>query len=241
MADGAHDKPESSGLAEASPHYLGHRERARQRFALMGSEALADYELLELVLQLALPRRDTKPLAKDLLARFGSFSAVFGASVDDLARVKGMGQTTAISLKIVQAAGQRFAKERVVRDAPILSSWTQVIDYCHAAMAHNEIEEMRILFLDKKNRLIADEVSQRGTVDHTPVYPREVVKRALELSATAMILVHNHPSGDPTPSSADVHMTRQIEEISKPLGITIHDHLIIGRGGHASMKAMKLI
>jgi DNA repair protein RadC len=242
MAEGGDEQNGSPGLAEAaSPHYIGHRERARQRFVSLGPEALADYELLELILQLALPRRDTKPLAKDLLARFGSFSGVFGASVTDLATVKGMGETTAIALKVVQAAGQRFARERVGRDAPLLSSWSQVIDYCHAAMAHNEVEEMRILYLDKKNRLIADEVAQRGTIDHTPVYPREVLKRALQLSATALILVHNHPSGDPTPSSADVHMTRQIEEISKPLGITVHDHLIIGRSGHASLKALKLI
>jgi DNA repair protein RadC len=241
MAAGSDEDSEISGMAEAAPHYLGHRERARQRFATLGPDALADYELLELVLQLALPRRDTKPLAKELLNRFGSFSGVFGASVDDIAKVKGMGQTTAISLKVVQAAGQRFARERVGRDAPILASWSQVIDYCHASMAHNTVEEMRVIYLDKKNRLIADELSQRGTIDHTPVYPREILKRALELSATALILVHNHPSGDPTPSTADVHMTRQIEDISKPLGITVHDHLIIGRTGHASLKALKLI
>lgn len=241
MARRGDEDNQSDGLAEASaPHYLGHRERARQRFAAVGAEAMADYELLELVLQLAIPRRDTKALAKDLMARFGSFSGVFGASLDDLAAIKGMGQTTATSLKIIQAAAQRFAKERVGRDAPILGSWSQLIDYCHATMAHNTVEEMRVLYLDKKNRLIADEVMQRGTIDHTPVYPRELLKRALQLSATALILVHNHPSGDPTPSSADVHMTRQIEDIAKPLGISVHDHLIIGRSGHASLKAMKL-
>jgi len=145
------------------------------------------------------------------------------------------------NLKIIQAAAQRFAKDRMTPDMPILSSWSALLDYCTTQMAFNNVEQFRILFLDKKNRLIADEVQQTGTVDHTPVYPREVIKRALELSATALILVHNHPSGDPTPSSADVQMTRQINDIARPLGITVHDHIIIGKAAHASMRGLKLL
>jgi DNA repair protein RadC len=234
---------ESKGeLGEApAPHYLGHRERARQRFLQVGAEALADYELLELVLQIIIPRRDTKPLAKELLAKFGSFSNVLGAAPARLAEVKGLGEVSTVSLKILQAAAQRFARDQVPRDMPILGSWQALIDYVKTQMAFNEVEEFRILFLDKKNRLIADEVQQAGTVDHTPVYPREVIKRTLELSATALILVHNHPSGDPAPSAADVQMTRQINDIARPLGITVHDHIIVGRNGHASLKGMKLI
>lgn len=236
-------RPTETGLAEAAapnPN-AGHRERARQRFLQIGEQALQDYELLELVLHLIVPRRDTKQLAKDLLARFGSFSAVFAASPEKFAEVEGMGEITATNLKVIQAAAQRFARDRIVREQPILSSWAALIEYCRSTMAYEEREQFRILFLDKKNRLIADEVQQRGTVDHTPVYPREVIKRALELSATAIILAHNHPSGDPTPSSADVQMTRQIADVATPLGIVLHDHIIIGKSGHASLKALKLI
>ena len=237
------DRAKSKGLSEAvaKPHYLGHRERARERFNLLGGAGLADYELLELLLHMAIPQRDTKALAKDLLARFGSISEVLGAPPARLAEVKGLGDISGTSLKIIQAAAQRFAKDRMTPDLPILGSWTALIDYCHAQMAFNNVEQFRILFLDKKNRLIADEVQQTGTVDHTPVYPREVIKRTLELSATALILVHNHPSGDPTPSSADVQMTRQINDVARPLGITVHDHIIIGKSGHSSMKGLKLI
>jgi DNA repair protein RadC len=236
------EKPSPDGLGEAAvPHYLGHRERARQKFLAVGADALADYELLELVLQIVLPRRDTKALAKELIQKFGSFSGVFGAAPARLAEVKGLGELSGTSLKIIQAAAQRFAKDRMTPDMPVLGSWTALIDYCHAQMAFNNIEQFRILFLDKKNRLIADEVQQTGTVDHTPVYPREVIKRTLELSATALILVHNHPSGDPSPSSADVQMTRQINDVARPLGITVHDHIIIGKSGHSSMKGLKLI
>jgi DNA repair protein RadC len=234
-------KPSQDGLAEAVPHYTGHRERARQRFLELGEQNIKDYELLELVLQIVLPRRDTKPLAKELIARFGSFSGVFSASTERLEDFKGLGPASIANLKVIQAAAQRFARDRVNPDMPILSSWSALIDYCRSAMAFEPIEQFRILFLDKKNRLIADEVQQRGTVDHTPVYPREVIKRALELGATALILVHNHPSGDPSPSTADVQMTRQIADIARPLGITMHDHIIIGRSGHASMKGLKLI
>ncbi|MGN6488233.1 MAG: RadC family protein [Devosia sp.] len=232
------------GLGEAPApvdRNTGHRERARQRFLRIGEEALDDYELLELILFLAIPRVDTKGLAKELLAKFGTYSNVLSASPERLAEIKGIKGAAATNLKIVQAAAQRFARDRVPRDMPILGSWQALIDYVKTQMAFNDIEQFRILFLDKKNRLIADEVQQAGTVDHTPVYPREVIKRTLELSATALILVHNHPSGDPAPSSADVQMTRQINDIARPLGITVHDHIIVGRNGHASLKGMKLI
>jgi DNA repair protein RadC len=240
MAKGGEDS--GGGLGEAPiPHYVGHRERARQRFLQVGAEGLADYELLELVLQIIIPRKDTKPLAKELLQKFGSFSNVLGAPPARLSEVKGLGGVTTASLKIIQAAAQRFAHDQVPRDMPILGSWQALIDYVRAQMAFDEVEAFRVLFLDKKNRLIADEVQHTGTVDHTPVYPREVIKRTLELGATALILVHNHPSGDPAPSSADVQMTRQINEIARPMGITVHDHIIVGRNGHASLKALKLI
>jgi DNA repair protein RadC len=236
------DRAKSKGLSEAvaKPHYLGHRERARERFNLLGGAGLADYELLELVLHMANPQRDTKALAKDLLARFGSISEVLGAPPARLAEVKGLGETSITHLKVMQAVAQRYGRDKVDKEKPILSSWTQLIDYCHNAMAYETVEQFRILFLDKKNRLIADEVQQVGTVDHTPVYPREVIRRTLEFSATALILVHNHPSGDPAPSAADVRMAKEIAEIAKPMGITVHDHIIIGRSGHASLKGLKL-
>jgi DNA repair protein RadC len=219
----------------------GHRERARQRFLRVGGEALEDYELLELTLQMLLPRRDTKTLAKALIARFGSFSAVFSAPLPRLAEVKGLGELSRTNLKILQAVAQRYARDQVNRDEVTLNSWSALIDYCRAAMAFADREQFRVLFLDKKNKLIADEVQQTGTVDHAPVYPREVIKRALELGASSIILVHNHPSGDPSPSSADVQMTRQINDIARPLGIAIHDHIIIGKAGHASLRGLKLI
>jgi DNA repair protein RadC len=236
-------KPSRDGLAEAPVTDLkaGHRERVRERLMMVGGEAFTDTELLEAVLHLAIPRRDTKDLAKLLLRRFGTFSGVLAAPPAQLAEFDGFGDTSVANLKIVVAAAQRFARGQVAGENPILSSWTQLIDYCRATMAFGDIEQFRILFLDKKNRLIADEVQQKGTVDHTPVYPREVIKRSLELSATAIILVHNHPSGDPTPSTADVQMTKQVIDVAKPLGITVHDHIVIGRAGHASMKALRLI
>ncbi len=236
-------KPSSDGLAEASTIDLksGHRERVRERFNKVGGEAFSDVELLEAVLHLAIPRRDTKDIAKLLLRRFGSFSAVLAAPRQELEGFDGLGDTSITSLKVVLASAQRFARDQVDRSKPILSSWSELIEYCRAAMAFEDVEQFRILFLDKKNRLIADEVQQRGTVDHTPVYPREVIKRSLELSATALILVHNHPSGDPAPSTADVQMTRQIVDVAKPMGITVHDHIIIGKSGHASMKGLRLI
>lgn len=233
-------------LAEATtpveapdPEYAGHRDRLRARFINSGADSLADYELLELLLFTIVPRKDTKPIAKALLRRFGSFSEALGAPPARLEEIEGLGATSIANLKIILAAAQRIGRD-AVHERPLLSSWGQVIDYCKAQMAYEDKEQFRILFLDKKNRLIADEVQQVGTVDHTPVYPREVIKRALEHSSTALILVHNHPSGDPQPSSADVQMTRQIVDIAAPLGISVHDHIIIGKKGHASLKGMKL-
>ncbi len=233
--------PSTDGLAEALPHYLGHRGRLRDRLESAGAEGFTDAELLEALLHALLPRRDTKALAKTLLATFGSFSGVLAAPRERLLAVKGLGETSVSNLKVVLGVAQRFARDQVDRDQPILSSWSALIDYCRSQMAFEDVEQFRILFLDKKNRLITDEVQQRGTVDHTPVYPREVIKRTLELSATALILVHNHPSGDPSPSTADVQMTRQIIDVARPLGVVVHDHIIIGKTGHASMKGLKLI
>jgi DNA repair protein RadC len=222
------------------PHYHGHRQRLRQRFLDAGSDALADYELLELILFRAIPQRDVKPLAKELLEKFGSFAEVVAAPSTRLAETKGLGEAAITELKIVHAAASRLARG-VVRKRPALSSWASVLDYCRTAQAFAEKEQFRILFLDKRNQLIADEVLGTGTVDHTPVYPREVVKRALELSATAVILVHNHPSGDPTPSHADIEMTKAIIDVAKPLGISVHDHIIVGKDGHTSLKGLRLI
>jgi DNA repair protein RadC len=218
----------------------GHRERLRARFVNGGADAMPDYELLEMTLFAALPRRDTKPLAKALLARFGSFAEVIAAPRARLMEVKGVGESVASHLKIVEAAAHRLAKTKVM-GRPALSSWSALLDYCTAAMARSQNEEFRVLFLDRKNNLIADEVQNRGTVDHTPVYPREIIKRALELTASAIILVHNHPSGDPTPSKADITMTREIVTAAKALSIAVHDHLVIGRGGHASFKSLGLL
>jgi DNA repair protein RadC len=233
---GSMPRPAESEL----PHFHGHRERLKQRFRDSGAENMADYEFLELLLFQAVPRRDTKPLAKTLLAKFGSLSEVLAAPEAQLLEVDGIGDGVVHYLKLVKAAAQRFARDKIAT-RPLLDSWKSVIDYCMAAMAFEPIEHFRILFLNKKNQLIADEVQQRGTVDHTPVYPREVVKRALELSATAIILVHNHPSGDPTPSTADVQMTKQLVDVAKPLGILVHDHIIVGKGGHASFRGLRLI
>jgi DNA repair protein RadC len=222
------------------PDFLGHRQRLRDRFMAGGAGALADYELLELLLAFVIPRQDTKPLAKRLIAEFGSFAAAISAEPRRLAEVSGVGERSLTMLKVVQAAAQKLAQGQVIgRDA--IGSWAQLMDYCQARIGHAGVEEFHILFLDRKNNLIADEAQQRGTVDHAPVYPREVVKRALELGATALILVHNHPSGDPTPSRADIDMTRQVVEAAKPLGIVIHDHVVIGRGRHASFKSLGLI
>ncbi|MBC2885806.1 DNA repair protein RadC [Ochrobactrum sp. CM-21-5] len=221
------------------PHHAGHRDRLKQRFRT-APDALADYELLELLLFRAIPRADTKPLAKALLNRFGSIAEVLGAPETLIAEVPGAGPSVALELKIVEAIAKRSARSAVM-EREVLGSWSKVIDYCTTAMAYETREQFRILFLDKKNRLIADEVQQQGTVDHTPVYPREVMRRALELSATAIILVHNHPSGDPTPSRADIEMTKLLVEAAKALSITVHDHIIVGRQGHASLRGLKLM
>jgi DNA repair protein RadC len=226
--------------SKEADHYSGHRARLRARLSEAGADALADYEFLELILFRALPRRDVKPLAKSLLDRFGSFVEVIVAPPARLREVSGMGDAAVAELKIIQAAAARLARGEIKR-RPVLSSWSAVLDYCRTAMAFAERESFRILFLDKRNQLIADEVQQTGTVDHTPVYPREVVRRALELSATAIVLVHNHPSGDPTPSHADIQMTKQIINVARPLGIEVHDHIIVGREGHASLKGMQLM
>ena len=221
------------------PHHLGHRDRLRLRFKT-APDALADYELLELLLFRVIQRADTKPLAKSLLSRFGTVAEVLGAPEKLLAETPGIGPSIALELKIVEAISKRSARSTVM-EREVLGSWSQVIAYCTTAMAYETREQFRILFLDKKNRLIAEEVQQQGTVDHTPVYPREVVRRALELSATAIILVHNHPSGDPTPSRADIDMTKLLVEAAKALGISVHDHIIVGKHGHASMRGLKLI
>ena len=238
LAMPAKSKPPDDVPAE-KPHYLGHRERLRERFYSAGPDALSDYELLELALFAAVPRRDTKPLAKTLLKTFGSFAEVVHAPVARLREV-GLKDGAVNQLKLIAAAADRIAKGEIKRNVA-LSSWNEVIDYCRSSMAFADKEQFRLLFLDKRNQLISDEVQQVGTIDHTPVYPREVIKRALELSATALILVHNHPSGDPTPSQADIAMTKAIVDIAAPLGIAVHDHIIVGKGGHASLKGMRLI
>jgi DNA repair protein RadC len=232
------DKPEDQSTE--TPHYHGHRERLRERFYTAGPEALSDYELLEMALFPDLPRRDTKPLAKALLKTFGSFAEVLHAPVARLREVDGIGEASINQIKLLAAAASRVAKGEIKRKIA-LSSWNDVIEYCRSGMAFADKEQFRLLFLDKRNQLIADEIQQTGTIDHTPVYPREVIKRALELSATALILVHNHPSGDPTPSQADIQMTKAIVQIATPLGISVHDHIIVGKNGHASLKGLKLI
>ncbi len=222
------------------PHYLGHRERLRRRFRDAGPDALPDYELLELILFRAAPRRDTKSLAKALIARFGTFAEAVNVPEELLREVPGIGEAAITELKLVRAAALRLMRGEVL-ERPVLSSWSQVLDYCRASMGFESKEQFRILFLDKRNQIIADEVQQTDTVDHTPVYVREVVKRALELSATAVVLVHNHPSGDPTPSRADIEMTKQIVGAAKNLGIVVHDHIIVGKQGHASFCGLGLI
>ncbi|TNE57701.1 MAG: JAB domain-containing protein [Alphaproteobacteria bacterium] len=222
------------------PHHTGHRDRLRQRFMKAGGEALHDYEMLELILFRAIPRRDVKPLAKDLLEKFGSYQNVLTAPVERLLEVAGISERVAQELKIVEATAVKLAQAKVL-NKPAISSWSALIDYCTASMAYNATEQFRILFLDRKNVLIADEIQQQGTIDHTPVYPREVVKRALELGSSSIILVHNHPSGDPTPSRADIEMTKRIIDAGRSIGITVHDHLVIGKGQHASFKSLGIL
>ncbi len=226
--------------AKKVPLHAGHRDRLRERFLKTGGEGLPDYELLEMILFAAIPRRDVKPLAKLLLNTFGGLAGVMGASLSDLQKVKGLSENSAVLLKVVNAINVRVLKNGIDKK-PVLASWQKLLDYCHVAMAHEMREHFRVLFLNRKNQLIADEVQQVGTVDHTPVYPREIVKRALELGATAVILVHNHPSGDPTPSDSDIAMTEEVIRAAGALDILVHDHIIISQGGHISFKSLGLL
>ena len=230
----------TASQADATPDYMGHRQRLRERFLNGGPDSLPDYELLELLLFMAQPRADTKPIAKELLRLFGSFAEVISADADALRGTKGIGEAGLVALKAVQVAAQRLLKTKI-KDQPLIGSWAALIDYCTAQMAYNAVEQFRVLYLDRKNKLIADEAQGEGTVDHTPVYPREVVKRALELNASALIMVHNHPSGDPKPSQADIDMTRKVKEAASTVGLILHDHIIVSRGGHVSFKTQGLL
>ena len=235
-------QPDLLGLEEdptVTPHHAGHRERLRERF-LAEPGALPDYEILELLLASVIPRKDTKPLAKALIAEFKSFADVLAAPVQVLESFSGISAATAAYLKVVEHAATRMARLQVL-DRPVITKWEQLLDYCTISMGRLPTEQFRLLFLDRKNVLIADELQSQGTVDHTPLYPREVVKRALDLNASAVIMVHNHPSGDPAPSRADIDMTRQVQAALKGVGISVHDHLIIGRKGHVSFKSQGLI
>ena len=225
---------------EKTPHYKGHRDRLRARFLDSGPDTLQDYELLELVLFLAIPQKDVKPLAKDLIDRFGGLAEVMNAPIDELTRIDGIKEKTALALKSITALSQRAEKNELI-GRPILNSWTRLMDYCMSTMAHEKNEYFRILFLNKKNELIADEIQGSGTVDHTPAYPREILKRALDLGSTAIILMHNHPSGDPKPSQADIELTRLIIRAAEPFNIAIHDHVIISKNGYTSFKTLGLI
>ena len=223
-----------------TPHYHGHRDRLRKRFIDHGAESLEDYELLELYLFRSISRRDVKPLAKTLIARFGSFAEVIAAPLDQLVEIKGISERVALDLKVINAASIRLGKQSILGQ-PVLGSWSALLDYCRSAMQFEKIEQLRVLFLDKKNRLIADEVLGRGTVDRAPVYPREVIKRSLELGATAVILAHNHPSGDSTPSQSDIKMTEDVIKAGKAVNIVVHDHLIIGRESISSFRTLGLM
>ncbi len=224
--------------ASTPPSYLkDHRKRLRERFLQGGSAALPDYELLELILFRAIPRQDVKPLARRLMDTFGTFGGVIAAPIPRLEAVKGVGTAVITELKIVEAASQRTIKARLM-EQPVITSWTALVDYCRATMAHRETEQFRVLYLDQKNRLIEDRVLGEGTVDHAPVYPREIVKSALTLNASALILVHNHPSGDPSPSAEDVATTGQVKLAADALGLTLHDHLIIGLSSEVSLRSL---
>ena len=227
-------------MGKDRPHYHGHRERLRRRLLDKGAESLVDYEILEFLLFGAKARGDTKSLAKALIDRFGSLAGVLAASPGELAKVNGMGETSVAVLKIVPEAARRLAREEL-SERPVIGSWDRLLAYCRITLGRETVEQFRLLFLDKKNHLIADELQQRGTVDHTPVYPREVVKRALELGASAVIMVHNHPSGDPTPSRADIEMTKEVQDAAGKLGISVHDHIVVGKSGHASFKSLGLL
>lgn len=236
----APDTTTKAGSGTGDPHYSGHRDRLRARLMTAGAEALADYEVLEVLLFAARPRQDVKPLAKQLIDQFGSLGAVLEAAPDQLEARAGLKPATVAQLRIVKVAAERMLAEKL-RQRPIISAWRQLLDYLAVAMKYDRVEQVRILFLDRKNRLIADEVGQTGTVDHTPLYPREIVRRALELDASAIILVHNHPSGDPTPSRADIEMTKEVDKACRSLNIALHDHLIVGAGEPTSFKALGLL
>jgi DNA repair protein RadC len=234
-----HGRNEFAEAVTAVPHYYGHRRRLRERMIAAGAENLPDYELLEMLLFAANPQGDVKPAAKSLLAHFGGFGKVMSADPDALSEA-GLGLAGIAAIKSVREAALRLMRLEL-QEQPVVNSWDKLIDYCNAQIAHNKVEEFHILFLDRKNVLIKHERQQRGTIDHTPVYPREVVKRALDLGAAALILVHNHPSGDPTPSKADIEVTQDIKKAAAPLGVTLHDHIIIGRNGHTSLRDLGLI
>ena len=219
---------------------VGHRKRLRDRFLKAGASALSDYEILEMVLFMAQPRGDMKPTAKKLLRKFGSYAGVISADAKELEKVAGVGVVAVAALKTVRDASLRLSQDELI-GRPVLSSWQALLDYCRQAMGHEKKEQFRIFFLNRKNLLIADEVQQIGTVDHTPVYPREVVSRALELGATAIIMAHNHPSGDASPSKGDIAVTKQVQEASSKLGIMLHDHVIVSRNGTSSFKSMGLL
>jgi len=219
------------------PSYIAdHRQRLRERFMSGGAAAMPDYELLELVLFRSIPRRDVKPLARALLDQFGDFNRIITAPAERLSDVNGVGEAVITDLKVLEAAAHRLARSKIMKQH-VVSSWAAILDYCHTTMAHRETEQFRVLYLDRKNTLIADEEQARGTVDHVPVYPREVAKRALELNASALILVHNHPSGDPTPSQSDIDMTMRVQDACNALGLTLHDHLIIGKSQELSFRS----
>ncbi|MEP5731672.1 MAG: DNA repair protein RadC [Sulfitobacter sp.] len=231
------EAPVAQPLSDKQPSYIkDHRQRLRARFMAGGAAAMPDYELLELVLFRAIPRRDVKPLARTLMEHFGDFNRVITASEARLRDVSGVGDAVIVELRLVEAAAQRLARAKVLQ-RHVVSSWDALLDYCHTTMAHHETEQFRVLFLDRKNVLIGDEEQGKGTVDHVPVYPREVAKRALELNASALILVHNHPSGDPTPSTSDIEMTERVAQACEVLGITLHDHLIIGKSKELSFRS----
>nr|WP_255618394.1 DNA repair protein RadC [Roseibaca sp. Y0-43] len=224
-----------------TPSYLkDHRKRLRERFLTGGAQAMPDYELLELILFRAIPRQDVKPLARLLIDQFGDLAGVISAPEPRLRKIAGVGDAVVAELKLTEACAQRMARARVMH-RPVISSWDALLDYCHTTMSHRETEEFRVLFLDRKNSLIADEAQGSGTVDHVPVYPREIMRRALELNASALILVHNHPSGDPTPSQADIAMTEQVQRAGESLSITLHDHLVIGKSSEISFRATGLL
>ena len=233
----------ASSTRRAAPSalsHLGHRQRLRARFRRAGADGLQEYELLELILFRAVPRQDVKPLAKSLLARFGNLSAIFGAPAEQLRELKGMTDNIISDLHLVQAVAEQIGQSRVI-NRPVIASWRALKAYCRTRMAEKQVEELHVLFLNNQNQLIEDKIMSTGTVNHTQIYPREVVKRALMLNAMGMIIVHNHPGGDPAPSRADIRMTNELKAMLAPLGLELHDHLIIGRDGEASFKTLGLL